>query len=65
MSLRFLAACGFAAVFVLGVAHAADPASRPARPIPVHSRFKLLQQDFRSGPEVTKACLACHKESAR
>src|SRR4051812_27193830 len=65
MSLRFLAACGFAAVFALGVAHAADLSPRSARPVPVHSRFKLLQQDFRSGPDVTKACLACHKESAR
>lgn len=25
-----------------------------------HSKFKELQQTFTSGPEVTKACLACH-----
>jgi octaheme c-type cytochrome (tetrathionate reductase family) len=25
-----------------------------------HSRFKELQGPFKSGPEVTKACLACH-----
>ena len=30
-----------------------------------HSKFKVLQQDFQSGPEVTKACLSCHTEAAR
>ena len=25
-----------------------------------HSKFKELQQDFKRGPEVTKACLTCH-----
>jgi octaheme c-type cytochrome (tetrathionate reductase family) len=30
-----------------------------------HSQFKVLQQDFQSGPEVTKACLTCHTESAK
>lgn len=29
-----------------------------------HSKFKELQQEFRSGPEVTKACLGCHTEAA-
>ncbi|MDX9995244.1 MAG: tetrathionate reductase family octaheme c-type cytochrome, partial [Rhodocyclaceae bacterium] len=27
--------------------------------------FKELQQDFKSGPEVTKACLVCHTEAAK
>jgi octaheme c-type cytochrome (tetrathionate reductase family) len=30
-----------------------------------HGKFKELQQDFKSGPEVTKACLACHTEAAK
>ncbi|HHC29327.1 MAG TPA: cytochrome C, partial [Rhodobacterales bacterium] len=25
-----------------------------------HSKFEILQQDFKSGPEVTAACLTCH-----
>ena len=29
-----------------------------------HSRLKGLQKDFRSGPEVTQACLSCHTEAA-
>ncbi|MCU0841301.1 MAG: tetrathionate reductase family octaheme c-type cytochrome [Thiobacillaceae bacterium] len=30
-----------------------------------HSKFKELQQDFKTGPEVTKACLVCHTEAAK
>ena len=30
-----------------------------------HSKFEALKQDFKSGPEVTKACLSCHTEAAR
>jgi octaheme c-type cytochrome (tetrathionate reductase family) len=30
-----------------------------------HSKFKELQGPFASGPEVTKACLACHTEAAK
>lgn len=29
-----------------------------------HSKFKELQKDFASGPEVTEACLSCHTEAA-
>ena len=29
-----------------------------------HSKFEILQQNFESGPEVTKACLSCHTEAA-
>lgn len=28
-----------------------------------HGKFEILKQDFRSGPEVTKACLSCHTEA--
>ena len=30
-----------------------------------HSKFKELQREFTSGPEVTKACLTCHTEAAK
>jgi len=30
-----------------------------------HSKFKELQKAFKSGPEVTKACLSCHTEAAK
>jgi hypothetical protein len=30
-----------------------------------HSKFKQLQAEFKSGQEVTKACLSCHTEAAR
>lgn len=29
-----------------------------------HSKFKELQQKFKTGPDVTKACLSCHTEAA-
>lgn len=29
-----------------------------------HSQFKILQQNFKSGPGVTEACLTCHTEAA-
>ena len=30
-----------------------------------HSKFKELDIDFQTGPEVTKACLSCHTEAAK
>lgn len=30
-----------------------------------HSKFKELQVDFKDGPQVTEACLACHTEAAK
>ncbi len=30
-----------------------------------HSKFEQLQQEFRNGPEVTRACLICHTEAAK
>jgi octaheme c-type cytochrome (tetrathionate reductase family) len=29
-----------------------------------HSKFEILQQDFKSGPEVTEACISCHTEAS-
>jgi len=28
-----------------------------------HSKFEILQKDFKSGPEVTQACMSCHTEA--
>jgi octaheme c-type cytochrome (tetrathionate reductase family) len=55
-------AAGIVAVLMTAAGHVE---AAPKAATPVHSRFKLLQQDFASGPEVTRACLACHKEAAR
>jgi octaheme c-type cytochrome (tetrathionate reductase family) len=30
-----------------------------------HSKFDALKQEFKSGPEVTKACLSCHTEAGQ
>lgn len=47
-------------------AAAPQPALKPAGTSTAdHSRFKELQQNFKSGPEVTKACLTCHTEAAK
>jgi len=29
-----------------------------------HSKHEILTQDFKSGPEVTVACLSCHNQAA-
>lgn len=30
-----------------------------------HGKFEVLKKEFKSGPEVTKACLSCHTEAAK
>lgn len=51
---------------------ATPPVAKPAPPpMPVntgtadHSKFESLQKDFKTGPEVTQACLSCHTEAAK
>jgi hypothetical protein len=29
-----------------------------------HSKHEILQQEFKTGPEVTQACLSCHNQAA-
>jgi len=36
-----------------------------AKPTADHRKFKQLKEEFKRGPEVTKACLSCHTEAAR
>ena len=30
-----------------------------------HTKFKQLKKNFKTGPEVTRACISCHTEAAR
>jgi len=30
-----------------------------------HSKFKVLKEKFKTGPDMTKACLSCHTEAAK
>ena len=49
--------------FLAGAGVAADDDAPPPKLLKStadHGKFKELQQTFTSGPEVTKACLACH-----
>ena len=50
-----------------GAAQAApDPAAaKMLKSTADHSKFKALQQEFNSGPELTKACLSCHTEASK
>lgn len=52
-----LAILFFASVLVSGFALATTTAD--------HSKFKELDKDFKTGPEVTEACLICHTEAAK
>ena len=47
-----LAILFFASVLISGFAFASSTAD--------HSKFKELDKDFKTGPEVTEACLICH-----
>lgn len=65
-TVSFLGAA-IAALLLAGppIALAADSAPKKAQSSADHSKFKALQQNFASGPEVTKACLSCHTEAAK
>ncbi len=79
ISLRTLALAAATALTTLAAhatpAPAAAPAAMPAASQDTpkaaststadHSKFKELQQDFATGPDVTKACLQCHTEAAK
>jgi octaheme c-type cytochrome (tetrathionate reductase family) len=40
-------------------------AAAPHRSTADHSKFKVLQKVFKTGPEVTEVCLSCHTEAAK
>lgn len=56
---------GVAALAITANAWAAEE-SRPLKlnTTADHSKFKELQRAFKTGPELTKACMACHTEAA-
>ena len=56
-----------ASMLLVSAAHAAsDPDSEKLlKSTSDHTKFKALQQDFNSGPEVTKACFSCDTEASR
>jgi octaheme c-type cytochrome (tetrathionate reductase family) len=43
----------------------ADKLPKVAKGTADHSKFKELQKTFKSGPEVTQACLGCHNDAAK
>lgn len=54
---------------LLALFAAGTPASTDPKPVKLtttadHTKFKELQREFASGPDVTKACLSCHTEAA-
>lgn len=50
--------------FSPGFASVDDKAGKVSESTADHSKFEALQQDFKTGPEVTEACLSCHTEAA-
>lgn len=56
-----------ASILCVRTAHAASDAApeQLLKSTAGHCKFERLTQDFRSGPEVSKACLSCHAEAAR
>ncbi len=68
LALLGAAPIALAATDPAAVAAAANKAAatRPAyQSTADHSKFKELQKAFKSGPEVTAACLTCHTEAAK
>ncbi|RPI44592.1 MAG: tetrathionate reductase family octaheme c-type cytochrome [Betaproteobacteria bacterium] len=62
--LALLIAVGFGAV-TAAPAQAAIAKAAKSKSTADHSKFKELEGPFATGPEVTKACLACHTEAAK
>ncbi|MDP2107483.1 MAG: hypothetical protein Q8J67_00360, partial [Rhodocyclaceae bacterium] len=54
-----------AVLFVTNLAQATVAPQAAPSPTADHSKFKELQKQFKTGPEVTKACLSCHTEAAK
>jgi len=63
----FLVSAAMASMFLVFAPQvASDPGSEPLpRSTADHGKFKALKQEFKSGPEVTRACLSCHTEAAK
>ena len=59
-----LTAILLAATIAFGPTWAATQPAPAKKSTADHAKFKELQRNFASGPDVTKACLACHTEAA-
>ena len=60
-----LAAMAFAALLLApSLGATADKPAKPASHVD-HSKFAALQENFATGPEVTRACLTCHTQAAK
>jgi len=46
------------------VTHAETSPKQESQSTADHSQFEILKQDFKSGPELTQACLGCHTKAA-
>ena len=66
VSLRRSAGCVLAGLLYLFAASGVVADTKPLKlnTTADHSKFKELQREFQSGPDVTKACLSCHTEAA-
>jgi octaheme c-type cytochrome (tetrathionate reductase family) len=62
---RLLAALAFALALLAPWLGAAAGAPANATSPPDHSKFAALQENFASGPDVTRACLTCHTGAAK
>lgn len=66
MHIRNLMVATMAAIFFVAATPAALTApAKLLKSTADHSKFKELDREFASGPEVTKACLSCHTEAAK
>ncbi|HJV85249.1 MAG TPA: tetrathionate reductase family octaheme c-type cytochrome [Noviherbaspirillum sp.] len=65
MRIRALTVATGLAMFITLAQAASGLASKLSTSTADHSKFTALQQDFKSGPEVTRACLTCHTEAAK
>ncbi len=59
-----LCLAGVLCLFALSALAAGEPKPLKLTTTADHTKFKELQREFASGPEVTKACLGCHTEAA-
>ena len=53
----------FVSVFILSIV--SDIAIAASKSTADHSQFKELDKNFKTGPQVTQACLSCHTEAAK
>ena len=63
MLIRYLVLT-FALICLAGTTLASAPKPVKLNTTADHSKFKALDKEFGSGPEVPRACLSCHTEAA-